>query len=76
MRRSDQEIESDEVDRSETDRHAMEAKSDVWSTTGNYVFRHHVIRRRKLHAPKADFPAPLWYIGVYRQTKKKSGCIA
>ena len=37
--------------------------------SGNYVYRHHVEPRVKLHAPREDpFPIPLKYIHVTRAT--------
>ena len=46
-----------------------EAKSDFWSITGEFIYRHHVEPRAKLHIPKEEsFPIPLKYIDVTRKT--------
>ena len=46
-----------------------EAKHDFWSTTGDFIFRHHVEPRVKLYVPKEEsFPIPLKYIDVTRNT--------
>ena len=48
---------------------AAEAKNDIWSTTGDFVSRHHVEPRVKLYMPKEEsFPIPLKYIDVTRNT--------
>ena len=51
-----------------TDRDAMEAKSDFWSMTGNYAVGNHVVPGRQFPLPKADFPIPLRFCEIYRQT--------
>ena len=46
-----------------------EAKSDFWTITGEFIYRHHVEPRVKLYAPKGEsFPIPLKYIDVSRTT--------
>ena len=48
----------------------VEARQDFWSIVGVYTYRNHVApRTTKLYAPKDDFPIPLNYIDVLRQTK-------
>ena len=49
---------------------ASEAINDFWSMSGNFIYRHHVEPRVKLHSPrKESFPAPLKYIDVSRTTR-------
>ena len=46
-----------------------EAKYDVWSVTGDFIYRHHVQPRVKLYVPREEaFPFPLKYIDVTRTT--------
>ena len=46
-----------------------EARNDFWSISGNYICRHHVGPRVKLHVPREEsFPIPLRYIDVTRAT--------
>ena len=46
-----------------------EAKNDIWSTMGDFVYRHHVEPRVKLYMPKEEsFLIPLKYIDVTRNT--------
>ena len=46
-----------------------EAKNDFWSTTGDFIYRHHMEPRVKLYMPKEEsFPIPLKYIEVTRTT--------
>ena len=46
-----------------------EAKSDFWTITGEFICRHHVEPRVKLHVPREEsFPIPLMYIDVTRNT--------
>ena len=48
---------------------AGEAINDFWSMSGNFIFRHHVEPRVKLHSPREEsFPIPLKYIDVSRTT--------
>ena len=48
---------------------AGEAINDFWSMSGNFIYRHHVEPRVKLHSPREDsFPIPLEYIDVTRTT--------
>ena len=48
---------------------AGEAMNDFWSTSGNFVYRHHVEPRVKLYSPREEsFPIPLKYIDVSRTT--------
>ena len=48
---------------------AGEAINDIWSMSGNSIFRHHVEPRVKLHSPREEsFPTPLKYIDVSRTT--------
>ena len=43
------------------------AKNDFWSTSGNYIYRHHGEPRVTLYAPREEsFPIPLRYIDVTR----------
>ena len=45
------------------------ATNDFWSITGDFIHRHHVEPRVKLHMPKEQsFPIPLKYIDVTRRT--------
>ena len=46
-----------------------EAKSDFWTITGEFIYRHHVEPRVKLYMPKEEsFPIPLKHIDVTRTT--------
>ena len=48
---------------------AGEAINDIWSMSGNFIYRHHVEPRVKLYAPREEtFPIPLKYIDVSRTT--------
>ena len=48
---------------------AGETINDFWSMSGNFIFRHHVEPRVKLHSPREElFPIPLKYIDVSRTT--------
>ena len=48
---------------------AGEAINDFWSSSGNFIFRHHVESRVKLYSPREEsFPIPLKYIDVTRTT--------
>ena len=48
---------------------AREAINDFWSMSGNFIYRHHVEPRVKLHSPREEsFPIPLKYIDVTRTT--------
>ena len=40
------------ADISEADREAVDAKEDVWSMSGDFTYRHHVVPREKLYVPK------------------------
>ena len=47
----------------------VEAENDFWSITGDFIYRHHVETRVKLHMPREEsFPIPLQYIDVTRTT--------
>ena len=49
---------------------AGEARNDFWSMSGNFIYRHHVEPRVKLHSPREEsFPIPLKYIDVSRTTR-------
>ena len=46
-----------------------EAKSDFWTITGGFIYRHLVVPRVKLYVPKEkSFPVPLKYIDATRTT--------
>ena len=47
----------------------VEAPRDFWSVMEDYKNRDHVAPRTKLHVPKDDFPIPLNYLDVQRETK-------
>ena len=48
---------------------AGEAINDFWSTSGSFIYRHHVEPRVKLYSPREEsFPIPLKYIDVSRTT--------
>ena len=48
---------------------AGEAINDFWSMSGNFIYRHHVEPRVKLHSPREEsFPVPRKYIDVSRTT--------
>ena len=48
---------------------AGEAIIDFWSTSGNFIYRHHVEPRVKLYSPREEsFLIPLKYIDVSRTT--------
>ena len=45
-----------------------------WSTSGNFIFRHHVEPRVKLYSPREEsLPIPLKYIDVSRTTHTNLG---
>ena len=47
-----------------------EAINDFWSMSGNFIFRHHVESRVKLHSSREEsFPFPLKYIDASRTTE-------
>ena len=49
---------------------AGEAMNDFWSTSGNFIYRHHVEPRVKLYSPREEsFLIPLKYIDVSRTTQ-------
>ena len=43
-----------------------------YSILGGYIYRDHVAPRTKLYVPKDDFPIPLNYIDVQRETKSST----
>ena len=44
---------------------AGEARHDFWSTSGNFIYRHHVEPGVKFYSPREEsFPTPLKYIDV------------
>ena len=46
-----------------------EAKNDLWSFLGYFIYRHHVEPRVKLYVPREEsFPVPLKYFDVTRTT--------
>ena len=48
---------------------ASEAKSDFWSMSGSFIYRHHVEPRVTLYSPREEsFPIPLEYSDVSRTT--------
>ena len=48
----------------------MRKLKDVWSSTGDFTYRHHVETRVKLYMPKEEsFPIPMKYIDVTRNTQ-------
>ena len=48
---------------------AGEAINDFWSTSGSFIYRHHVDPRVKLYSPREEpLPIPLKYIDVSRTT--------
>ena len=52
-----------------------EAKSDFWSISGDFIYRHHVEPRVKLYVPTEEsFPIPLKYIDVTRTTDTRVRC--
>ena len=49
---------------------AGEAINDLWSMSGNFIYRHHVEPRVKLYSPReASSPVPVKYIDVSRTTR-------
>ena len=46
---------------------AQGAEHDFWSLSG--IFGNHVFRRTSLYVPKDDFPIPVRYVDVCRQTR-------
>ena len=49
---------------------AGEAMNVFWSISGNFIYRHHVEPRVKLHSPREEpFPTPLNCIGASRTTR-------
>ena len=52
-----------------------EAKNDLWTITGEFIHRHHVVTRAKLHAPKEEsFPIPL-KCRRYQNDSNFHGCV-
>ena len=48
---------------------ASEAINDFWSTSGNFIYRHHVEPRVKLYSPREEsLSIPLKYVDVSRTT--------
>ena len=46
---------------------AGEARNDIWSMSGSFIYRHLVEPRVKLYSPREElFPIPLKYIDVSR----------
>ena len=46
---------------------AGEARNELWSMSGNFIYRHHVEPRVKLYSPREEsFPTPLKYVDVSR----------
>ena len=39
-----------------------EAQQDFWNIMRDYMYRNHVAPRKKLYAPKDDFPIPLNHV--------------
>ena len=49
---------------------AGEATNDFWSMSGNFIYRHHIEPRVKLHSPREEsFPVPLENTDVSRTTQ-------
>ena len=47
----------------------MKRKKDFWTIAGDFIYRHHVVRRVKLYVPREEtFPIPMKYIDVTRTT--------
>ena len=46
----------------------LEARQVFWSVTVDHIYRNHVAPRTKLKVPEDDFPRPLNYNEVQRQT--------
>ena len=54
---------------------AGEAMNDIWSMSGNFIYRHHVELRVKLYSLREEsFSIPLKYIDVSRNYSYKFGC--
>ena len=50
-----------------------EVKSDLWTSTWEFICRHHVVPRVKLYVPKEEsFPIPMKFIDVTRTTHTSS----
>ena len=48
---------------------AEKTRNEFWSTSGDFIYRHHVERRVKLYTPREEsFPIPLKYFDVTRTT--------
>ena len=46
-----------------------ETKRDIWTITGEFIYRRHVVPRVKLNVPREEtFPIPMKYIDVTRTT--------
>ena len=46
-----------------------EARNDFWTITGEFICRHHVVRRVKLYVPQEEtFPIPMKYTDIARTT--------
>ena len=50
--------------------HGGDARNDFWSFSGDFIYRHHVEPKVKLHMPREEsLPIPLKYIDVTRNTQ-------
>ena len=60
---------SSSTPRQDSSWHDGDARSDFWSTSGDFIYRHHVELRVKLYVPTEEsFPFPLKNIDVTRTT--------
>ena len=64
----DPENEDTENESVKADHNAQGAKHDFWSLSG--IFGNHVFPRTSLHVPNDDFPIPVRYVDVCRQTRR------
>ena len=65
----DTENEDSENESVNADPDAQAAEHEVWSTSGRYIFGNHDFPRTSLYPPKDDFPIPVRYVVVCRQTR-------
>ena len=69
LQRKSDELDSPTQLQDDSTRDDEEAKSDFWTITGEFIYRHHVEPRVKLYVPREEtFPIPVEYIDVTRTT--------
>ena len=69
LRGTSDELVSPTPPQDDSTRDDAEAENDLWSITGDFIYRHHVEPRVKLYMPREEsFSIPLKYIDVTRTT--------